>query len=210
MHSDDHLESVEALKLRFESSVEKSIELHERLLSEAVARCLQRIVTRGRSFLFRPFEPEIFGFAAPQVLNKMPAKLSDVYVNYLDTEGKVHLVEQMIDTAKPRNREFFTYGHNLVQSCYFFYAGNPKVRNVSDYIYQDNLLKEVVNYGGSGASIWTYSYKGQLVSSILIRETEHAEPKFSNRLLDFEYIGDALSKITSTFENGYQELIYPK
>lgn len=174
---------------------------------EVLKTFTKKISSKGPIFNVRPYEYQRAGFEKGKELERLPKSTKGVYNYYLDSYGKVLLIENYGQKESIINREYFLYEDDAIRSIYF----NNKIslRNVTYSKVSDGLVIDDINYGKFGESTSLYEYKEKVLVKINVSQKEHLQQEYSNYIVDFKYNDGDLVKITHHFPNGYTEQRYP-
>lgn len=205
-----YLEKLECLSERFKVMMQDAPGFHDSLMEKILDTDRKIIYTKGKFYSLKPFESQIYGFKNARPLKNRPSNMKNVYLNHFDDKNNLLLIEQINDdNSKCFNREFFVRSSNIVESVYFYFAGSARIRNMSHFYYENNLIRELYNQGVSGNSCWTFFYENKLLDRILISERENLKSDFSERVLSFKYNKNDLTEINSLSSSGYKEVLFP-
>lgn len=176
-------------------------------LISATTRTVRSTISKGALYNLRPFEIQRSGFKLGKELKSLPKSIKNTHVYYFDREDRIILTEIYGQSEKIINREFCFYETNEFKSIYF--NSGDSIRNVMLSSLDAGRIVRDINFGKYGEGIYNYSYEGDILTSITVKQKEHSQEDYSSYQILFEYLDGQMIKITNVFPNGYQEQRYP-
>lgn len=170
------------------------------------SECFNSMISKRPIFNIRPFENELVGMKLGKVLKKEPLNFKGIYKYYLDTLGRVRLVEKFVGTkGQLIDTGLYFYEPDRIVSYHF---ESERIRNIKVSIVHDGIFVKDINYGGSGLSISDYKYEKDLLTVIDVFQKSHKKTEGSTYKIVFEYSNQKLISIVYKHPNGYQEQRY--
>lgn len=197
-----------ALNERFELLQKNQKEFHDDFLTESSKKISKVKFSKNSLMGFFPFENECFGLKKGNEIEQPKNGNKNYIKNYLDENGGVVMVEDILPSDKVTARTFYFRNKGFVERIIFQKIGVFKLKSVGRY-FNDINNNLYLNKGAKGEACWNFNYSDDTLDSISVEEKDLLSKKISSRRLVLNYKDNGeLKEVKCLYENGSSQIMF--